>query len=252
MAEYEIYPLEIGYFPDHDRSSITYLKGTGEKHYAPILVFIIKGNGKTILVDTGASDPDFAEKYHHTIIQTEDMKILNALKRIGVTVDDIDFLINTHLHWDHCFNNDLFPGKKIYLQKREFDFAVDPWPVLRPAYEHYKTDRTPPWACSLPYFEFVNGDCEILPGIKLISMPGHSPGSQGVMTDTREGKYLICGDAIPAYEIWEAPGHEMIGIFSDMEAQYNTYKKLDAMGDFRILPGHDKRVLDHSVYPNKE
>jgi len=248
-AEYTIHPLEVGRFTDRDKSTITYLKGIGEKHNAPILIFVIKGEGKTILVDTGASDPAYAEKYHLPIVQEDKMKILNALGGIGVTVDKIDFLINTHLHWDHCFNNNLFPGKKIYVQKSEFNFAMDPWPVFRSAYDHYKVNRTPPWECSIPNFEFVDGDPEILPGIKLIKMAGHSPGSQGVMVDTSEGKYLICGDAIPAYETWELPGHEMIGVFTNMDEQMNTYKKLEAMEEFHILPGHDKLVLNKSVYP---
>jgi len=247
--EYTIHPLEVGRFTDRDKSSITYLQGFGQKQSVPILVFVIKGNGKTILVDTGASGPAHAATKHLTLVQTEDMKIIKALNGIGVTADSIDFLINTHLHWDHCFNNNLFPGKKIYVQKSEFGFAMDPWPVFRSTYDHYKAGLTPPWECSIPHFEFVDGDPELLEGIKLVKMPGHSPGSQGVMVDTSDGKYLICGDAIPAYEIWDAPGRGMIGVFTSMDEQMNTYKKLEAMGEFNILPGHDARVLAHSEYP---
>lgn len=248
-AEYKIYPLEVGYFPDQDQSKITYLKGAGVKAYAPCLVFVVRGCGLTFLVDTGVPDPEYSEKYFHTVIQTEEMKLPNALARLGLTPADMDFVVCTHLHWDHTFNNALFHGKKMYVQKKEIEFALDPWPIFRHAYEHYKCGLSPHWAESLADFEYVDGDTELAPGIKLISIPGHSPGSQGVLVDTADGSYLIAGDAIPAYVNWETPGHQMIGVFSSMRQQLETFKKLDAIEGLKVLPGHDKRVLEHDVYP---
>ena len=98
MSQYKIYPLELGYFPDHDEGMLTYMKGHGKKGYSPILAYLIRGEGVNILVDTGPSDSAFAEKYHHTVAKTEEMTIPGALGKHGLRPDDIDFLINTHLH----------------------------------------------------------------------------------------------------------------------------------------------------------
>ena len=249
MAQYKIYPMELGYFPDHDEGMLTYMKGHGKKGYSPILAYLIQGNGLNIMVDTGPSDSEFAEKYHHTVIKDESMTVPGALKKFGIGVDDIDFLINTHLHWDHTFGNEYFVGKKVYVQKREFDFAMDPWRLFDSSYEHWRTGRIPPWACSIPYFEFVYGDKEIVPGIELVTLPGHSPGSQGVLVDTCDGKYLIAGDCIGSYSCWETEGHIVGAVHSSVKEYLETYEKMDKMGFKMLLPGHDGKVLEHSVYP---
>jgi N-acyl homoserine lactone hydrolase len=249
MSLYEIYPLEVGYFPDQDQSKVTFLKGAGTKGYSPCIVYVVKGEGVTFLVDTGVPDPEYSEKYFHTVVQPEEMRLLNALKKIDVKLGDIEFVVLTHLHWDHIFNNGLFKGKKMYVQKSEIDFALDPWPIFRHAYEHFKCNLTPHWFESIPDFEYVYGDTDIAPGVKLLHMPGHSPGSQGVLVDTSDGKYLIAGDAIPSYVNWETPGHQMIGVFSSMEDQLNTFKKLENIEGLKVLPSHDGRVLEHECYP---
>ena len=248
MSQYKIYPLELGYFPDHDEGMLTYMKGHGKKGYSPILAYLIRGEGVNILVDTGPSDSEFAEKYHHTVVKTEEMTIPGALGKHGLRPEDLDFLINTHLHWDHTFGNHYFVGKKIYVQKREFDFAMDPWRLFDSSYEHWRTGRTPPWACSIPDFEFVYGDMDVIPGIRLIALPGHSPGSQGVLVDTEKGQYLIAGDCIGSYDCWTAPGHIVGAVHSSISEYLDTYKKMDQM-DCQILPGHDGKVLEHDVYP---
>lgn len=70
-----------------------------------------------------------------------------------------------------------------------------------------------------------------------------------MLVNTSDGKYLIAGDAIAGDENWEAPGHAMIGVFSSMEDQLASFAKLDNLGDIKVLPRHEARVLEHSVYP---
>ena len=125
---------------------------------------------------------------------------------------------------------------------------MDPWRLFDSSYEHWRTGRTPPWACSIPDFEFVYGDMDVIPGIRLIALPGHSPGSQGVLMDTEKGQYLIAGDCIGSYDCWTAPGHIVGAVHSSISEYLDTYKKMDQM-DCQILPGHDGKVLEHDVYP---
>ena len=135
METYRIYPICAGMFPDIEKSNLAYQKDAGTKLREPILMYLIKGRNLCMLVDTGGCDPSWAEKYHHTLIQTEDMQPTNAVRNLGVAPEDISIIVNTHLHWDHCSNNDKFPNAKIYVQKREVQFAVNPIPTQYTYYE---------------------------------------------------------------------------------------------------------------------
>lgn len=257
-ATYTIKPLKIGEFLCHEKSTLTYFYGYGEKLRTPITMWLVQGDGKNIIVDTGLGDNDWCIKYHHPTFQNEDTKPVNALKNVGLTVDDIDFVINTHLHWDHCFNNDIFKGKKMYVQKRELEFAKNPTPTQYMYYESEQIGMTPTFMKTVDDFICVDGDVNLCDGIDLILIPSHTPGSQGVLVSTTDGKYLIAGDAIGSYENWFgvqdyfqgtlANKHIPPAIHVCIQDCYDSYEKIEKLADY-VLPGHDMKVYDHEVYP---
>jgi len=74
----------------------------GVKIDVAIIVYVIKGGKENIIVDSGIGNPEWAEKYHYyKLIKYQD--IASGLKNVGLHPDDIDIVICTHLHWDHCF-----------------------------------------------------------------------------------------------------------------------------------------------------
>lgn len=257
-ATYTIRPLKVGEFLTHEKSTLTMFYGYGQKLVTPITMWLVQGDGKNIIVDTGLGDNDWCVKYHHPTMQNEDTKPINALKNAGLTPDDVDFVINTHLHWDHCFNNDVFKGKKMYVQKAELEFAADPLLCQGQYYESDKIGMTPPYLKVLDDFVTVEGDHHLCDGIDLIFLPSHTPGSQGVLVNTTDGKYLIAGDAIGSYENWTGTAdymngtmpwtHIMPAIHIDLRDCYNSYAKIERLAD-HVLPGHDMKVYDHAVYP---
>jgi N-acyl homoserine lactone hydrolase len=93
-------------------------------------------------------------------------------------------VVNTHLHFDHCGGNHLFAGKPIYVQRRELEDAR-----TQPEYS------IPGWvdAPGVNYVE-VEGDHELVPGIRLVATPGHTPGSQVILVETTDGAVGIVGD----------------------------------------------------------
>ena len=251
MAEYKIYPLKLGEFPVFEKSSFLYLKDAGVKIVTPVIAFLVQGNGRNILVDTGCSGPEWSALHHRELLQTEDMQLLNALAAHGVTAEDVDCVINTHLHWDHCWNNDLFPGKKIYVQKAEMELAKNPLPCQWNAYETEELGLTPPYRKTLDQYVLVEGDAELFEGIRLIFTPSHTPGCQSVLVDTSDGKYLIASDVLSLYENWDGDGkqkHIPTAIHVDLAQCYETYARIEALCD-HILPGHDIRVFENEVYP---
>ena len=207
-----------------------------------------------ILVDTGPKNLEVIKRYHSHVEADvpPEVHLLKVLEKHGLKPEDIDFIICTHLHWDHCQNNDCFPSKKVYTQKREVLYAINPVELHWYTYESPQCGLTPVWASAGTKLVVLDGDEEIIPGIEVFLTPGHTPGSQCVRVNTEDGYYLIAGDTVNIYENWEGNAkyhHVPAGIHVDLREYEETFKKMDKI-DFKvILPGHDMKVLEHSVYP---
>ena len=251
MNTYQIYPLTLGKML-LDQSSVCYARNPGTKIQCAMMAFLITGGEELILVDTGCCDEAWAEKYHMPVAIAENMTLENQLLKHGVRPRDIAIVINTHLHWDHCFHNNLFAHAKIYVQQRELEFADAPIPTQYRAYECTQMGLTPPWINTRGCFEIIDGDYALRPGIDLVFLPGHTPGSQGVLVDTAKGKYLIAGDAIQANDAIENKTFGLIhpsGVHVNLFEYYETLKKLETI-EATIFPGHEITVIDHAVYPH--
>ena len=257
MESYTIHPICAGRFASAEKSNFAYQKSAGEKLAAPILMYLVTVKNTCMLVDTGCCDEAWAAAYHHPLTQTEDMKPVNALKKLGVEAGDVTVIVNTHLHWDHCFNNHLFPNARIYVQKREIQYALAPIPTQYTYYESPQIGMTPPWTRAMDRIQLVDGDFALQDGIDLIFTPGHTPGFQSVRVNTTGGPYLIASDCVGLIENWEENQTWGLptpsGIHVDLEEYYRTIHKMLPLTDAaHILPGHDARALEHAVYPPKD
>jgi glyoxylase-like metal-dependent hydrolase (beta-lactamase superfamily II) len=120
MQEYTIHPLVVG-ANETDQGIMTYLRDYGKRIWIPIYVFYVKGGDKNILVDTGLEQfvvpDDLGKTYGFDILEFED-----ALETVGLRPEDIDVIIHTHLHNDHCENDYKCSRAKVYVQKAEMDF----------------------------------------------------------------------------------------------------------------------------------
>jgi glyoxylase-like metal-dependent hydrolase (beta-lactamase superfamily II) len=253
IQTYEIIPIKVGEFVAMEKSSLTYLIDPGKRIVSPIIMYLIKGRDRLILVDTGGSDEDWAAKYHSIMKRRPDEHPVHALKKLDINIEDIETVVNTHLHWDHCFNNSLFDKAMIYVQKKELQYAVCPFPAHYSFYESQQIGMSPPWIKNIQQICAVDGDFNLFPGIDLVTLPGHSPGFQGVLVNTEKGRYLIASDCLGTFENWEGRGyhrHIPSGIFCSLSDYYDTFKKIEIICDY-ILPGHDLKVFEHSKYPAK-
>ena len=166
-----------------------------EDRQLPVFVYLLNTGDDLILIDTGMSDTDRANKYHHPgSEQKEEQAIPNAVKLAGYHPDDITKIIFTHLHWDHSFYMKEFKNAKYYAQRKEYEFALDPIPLYYKSYEYKDLGLEAPFiGCE---FELLDGEAEIVPGVRVYPTPGHSVGHQAVEVDTKEGTYHCVGDAI--------------------------------------------------------
>jgi glyoxylase-like metal-dependent hydrolase (beta-lactamase superfamily II) len=102
-------------------------------------------------------------------------------------------------------------------------------------------------------FELVEGEAQIVPGVRVFPTPGHTPGHQSVAVETAAGTAVICGDAVFRYRNMEPRPEEhwrywVQQRYVSMIDGWRSVEEIDRRADF-ILPGHDEAVLDHKVYP---
>ena len=163
----------------------------------PTACFLVEGNGKKIMVDTGMSSTEIADKYHHPgSVQKEGMDLPSQLKKLGIEPSEITDIIFTHLHWDHVYYLPEFTNAKLYVQRKEYEFAKNPIALYYKSYEDPRLEIEPrihpQWEGR--EFEQLDGECEIFDGISVYPTPGHSVGHQNVVVHTKEGDYHCCGD----------------------------------------------------------
>jgi N-acyl homoserine lactone hydrolase len=154
----------------------------GINEMIPIIAYswYIEGPDKKILVDTASRTQLLRFGGGKNFISPED-----KLKEFGLKPSDIDIVIMTHLHYEHVGYATKYSRAKFYVQKKEYDFAVDP----HPAFAIYYDKRL----FAGVNFEFLEGDQEIVSGVKVISTPGHSSGNQSVLVETDKGIAGITG-----------------------------------------------------------
>jgi glyoxylase-like metal-dependent hydrolase (beta-lactamase superfamily II) len=204
----------------------------------PLIAWYIEGSGKRILVDTGGEDAN--EVTNRTLYtQTADQKIEAALSRLGLRCEEIDLVVNTHLHWDHCGGNGRFPRAEFIVQEEELRMARNPLPLHAGGYSSDAVQTT--------RFTTVRGDAEVAEGISVVFTPGHSTGMQGVLVEAETKKYFICGDTVCLFECLAKDPPAVGAIYVDLREYYDSLKKIKDLGAF-ALPGHDPKVFEREVY----
>jgi N-acyl homoserine lactone hydrolase len=237
MQEYTIHPLVVG-ANETDQGVMTYLHDYGKRIWIPIYVFYVEGGDKKILVDTGLEQfmvPDEVGKtYGFEVLEFE-----AALATVALKPEDIDVIIHTHLHNDHCENDYKCPNAKVYVQKAEMDFFRHPHPIDHRYY--------PDVLDGVDVVE-VEGDVNILDGIDVIFSPGHTVGGQSVAINTSKGRVIItgfcCNDKnFPATGPAIAPG-----VHIDVREAYDSAQKIKEMAEI-LIPLHDLSVGKMKTIP---
>jgi len=245
-----ITPLHLGTMPNFSKAAITYGRNHAELVDVAIIMFAIRGGDHTVIVDTGTGSPDDVRAKHgFTLVRPPEQEPLAALERAGIDPADVGTVVHTHLHWDHCSNNHLFPNARFVVQQSELQYAVDPMPPNRATYER-RPGMVPVWMPSIGSIETVSGDVPLLPGISLVHLPGHSPGSQGVVVEAAGGRYLVAGDCITYHDNWtgdERLAHIPTGGLTSMYDFMDSFEKIERL-DCQVIPSHDPRVLDVEVF----
>jgi glyoxylase-like metal-dependent hydrolase (beta-lactamase superfamily II) len=162
--------------------------------------FLIKSEGKNILVDTGIGNklPEKSQK----IYQASDFRLPHSLESIGIHPQEIDFVVLSHLHFDHAggvvtlVNGEpelTFPNAIHVIQEKEWNTAKNPDNLNKPAY-NFKDDLE--LLEKSGNFKLVNGDYKITNEVSVSFTGGHSEGNQIVKVHSDNEFAVFAGDII--------------------------------------------------------
>jgi glyoxylase-like metal-dependent hydrolase (beta-lactamase superfamily II) len=164
---------------------------------------IARMNGSVIVCETGIGNK-LSEKRAQQVALREPEALLHSLQRLGIRPDEVDAVITTHLHWDHAgglTRRDergglelTFKKARHFIQRTEWDFALHP--DVRSQAGYVQDDFTP-LADGNKLVEFLDGDAEVMPGVHIRHVAGHTPGSQVLVLRSGELACAVTGDLVP-------------------------------------------------------
>ena len=247
MTKYEIFPLVLAAI-EVEKSKMMYLADCGQTVTLPVVCFLVSGGDQNILVDTGAS-AEAMLRCEPNQPARDIQSFEEALGRHGLKPEDIDIVIQTHLHHDHIGNTAKCRNARVIVQDAELAFALNPHPLFAAVY--------PLDTIKGLKFETINGDTEVADGIRVLLTPGHSPGSQSVAIETAKGTAIITGfccigetftvspvvrAAAPAWEIYTP------GCHTDALAAFDNALRVMKLADI-LLANHEPELMDTARIP---
>jgi len=162
---------------------------------------LIRVGKELILVETGAGEKWDEKRRAIYAIETGN-RLLDQLAARGVKPEDVTLVINTHLHFDHCGWNTrivngasvpTFPNARYFVQRGEIEHARQPTERDRASYfpENYEPmEKSGQWT-------LLDGDAEIVPGVSVVLLPGHTQHLQGVKLQSGGKSALFLTDLVP-------------------------------------------------------
>ncbi|MEO0185787.1 MAG: four helix bundle protein, partial [candidate division WOR-3 bacterium] len=204
----------------------------------PLNCLLVRTGDTNILIDTGIGNK-LDEKFLEIYSVKQEKNLDSELRRLGLQPEDIDYVVNTHLHFDHCGWNTIsfssvrlnsnggighevgsdkdrsgtampgFPNAKYVIQKQEWYDATHPNERTRASY--FKENFIPLKEYGL--LLLVEGEYEIVPGIKVINTIGHTKGHQSVLIESEGKKAIYWGDFMPTSAHIKLPYHTSFDLY---------------------------------------
>jgi glyoxylase-like metal-dependent hydrolase (beta-lactamase superfamily II) len=210
-------------------------------------VALIESGGQRVLVDTGMGER-WSEKEVRMYRIDRSTTLVGGLRARGLGPEDIDVVVNTHLHFDHAGGNTraeggrvvpAFPRARYIVQRGEWDDATHPHERSRAS---YRADDFVPVA-EAGQLDLIDGEAEVAPGVRAVRVGGHTTHHQMVVVESGGETLVVPTDLLPTASHLPLPfvmGYDLFPV-ATLEAKR---KLLDAAvaGGWRILFYHDPRT----------
>ena len=229
-----------------DQSFMTWNHGHGTEVRFPVYAIYIDHPDAKILVDTGFDKAWVERKLPFEKPQQSAEQTIEAqLELVGVRPDQIDYVVNSHLHFDHCSSNKKFPNATFVLSTSELRHAFVPDPWERLGYDRDLVDMP---GAKLELLDLGNYHYDVVPGVTLIETPGHSIGHLSLVVKLGTQAPLV-------FPIDVAYGREnlerkiVMGLHSDPTDLLNSMVKIENIARSlrgRIFYSHDPE--DYKTY----
>ena len=164
---------------------------------------LVRGPAGTFLVETGLGD-QYSEKQHRIYSFEFGERLLGGLGALGVSPEDVDMVVQTHLHFDHCGTlvrrsaggryAPTFPRAEVVVQRAEWEAALEPDSRSRPSYFPFEYYAAVEKAGML---RLLDGETALAPGLTARPLSGHTSGHQVVEITAGREKAVYLGDFIP-------------------------------------------------------
>ena len=248
MSAHEI--LAVRYGTLHSTKGDLFLRfGTYREPDVPqdmdFFFYVLRRDGEVTLIDTGFAPSDAPPRGRECVIAPA-----AALAALGIEPASVARVIVTHCHWDHIGNLDLFENADIHVPARELDFWSSPIARNPQFWAHTEEHAIAQLerARLQKRVSATGADEEIVPGVRVITVGGHSAGQQIVVVD---GTVILASDAAHLYEELEL--ERPFGVVVDLREMVEAYaliKELGSQPGAVVVPGHDPLVA--SRFPTED
>ena len=203
-------------------------------------VWAITNGERTVVVDLGFTE-EVGTRRGRQFLRSPD----RGLAEIGINCAAVEHVIITHFHYDHTGNYALFPRATFYVQDAEMRFYTGRH-ARQPAFRRSIEVDDIVALVRLNYdgrVSFVHGEHEVVPGVRVHHVGGHTAGMQVVTVQTERGRAVLASDAAHYYR--NLDDNVPFQTLHDLPGAYHAFRRLRELADAPdlIVPGHDPIVL---------
>ena len=229
MLTHDIERLSLGTFVRPAEET-----GTGHPRVEAVYGYLIRHDRGLVLLDTGLGRGD---------AETEDwyrprrIALPEALGTVGVALDEIEVVVNCHLHFDHCGGNPMLAGTPVICQRQELAVAQG---------GNYTMEHLIDYPGSR--YDLLDGEAEICPGLHVIPTPGHVDGHQSLAVQCEDGSVVLAGQSHDTASAWSADAlaasAAALGHSEPLPVAPAWMERLLAFDPKRVVFAHDAAVWE--------
>lgn len=199
--------------------------------------YLVRHERGLVLLDTGIGEGD---------VETEDwyrprrLTLPHALASAGFTLDDLDLVVNCHLHFDHCGGNPLVGTTPILAQRVELRTAHAGDYTFEHLLDHPGSNYQP-----------LDGESEVLRGLHVVPTPGHVDGHQSLVVECEDGSIVLAGQSHDNASAWTADvlatQARALGHADPLPTAPTWLERLLAFDPRRVVFAHDAAVWEPPI-----
>ena len=237
-TQYQVYALRYAE-RDTTKSQFFFREPSADPLTLHFYLWVILGGPHPVVLDTGFSGEAAKRREARNWVSPAEMA-----RRIGVNAAEAPEVVVSHLHWDHWDGYRFFPGARFWIQREEAAF----WTGFAGQYANYRQFAEVESLADLVRLNYagrvklVEGEAEVLPGIRAHWIGGHTAGLQVVTVETARGPVVLTSDASHFYRNIER--RDPVQIITNLPQMLRGFDRIDELaGASRlVVTGHDPEV----------